>query len=222
MTQNYVNGFFTKCAECRVPYDLAVALYKRAEGEKLRTGPAIRPMGPVKGPVSKPFIKLLPEAAKRLNNWSKAVEAARAKRTQKPQVEPGAVYAAARRGGDIHAPLSDSDLESSFMIENREGTPDEKAKANFAVQYGIDSLPDPGPGVRTPTAYELNNFFAAQRENPSAAEKLEGSAPAGSNLSIKDKFFADKALRDELLRRQWNFATSAVPIKAVSPAPVRR
>jgi hypothetical protein len=30
MTQNYVNGFFTKCAEQRVPYDIAVALYKKA------------------------------------------------------------------------------------------------------------------------------------------------------------------------------------------------
>lgn len=32
MTQNYINGFFTKCAEHKVPYDLAVALYKRATG----------------------------------------------------------------------------------------------------------------------------------------------------------------------------------------------
>lgn len=30
MTQNYVNGFFTKCAELKVPYDAAVAMYKVA------------------------------------------------------------------------------------------------------------------------------------------------------------------------------------------------
>lgn len=32
MTQNYVNGFFTKCAERKVPYEMAVAMYKKAAG----------------------------------------------------------------------------------------------------------------------------------------------------------------------------------------------
>ena len=32
MTQDYVNGFFTKCAENKVPYDLAVSMYKHAAG----------------------------------------------------------------------------------------------------------------------------------------------------------------------------------------------
>lgn len=32
MTQNYVNGFFTKCAELKVPYEMAVAMYKHATG----------------------------------------------------------------------------------------------------------------------------------------------------------------------------------------------
>ena len=56
MTQNYINGFFTKCAERKVPYDLAVALYKRAAGPVAAPAPAPKPspVKAVKGPYVQP------------------------------------------------------------------------------------------------------------------------------------------------------------------------
>lgn len=56
MTQNYINGFFTKCAERKVPYDLAVALYKRAAGPVAVPAPAAKPspVKAVKGPYVQP------------------------------------------------------------------------------------------------------------------------------------------------------------------------
>lgn len=39
MTQNYINGFFTKCAERKVPYEMAVAMYKKAGATGLYEAP---------------------------------------------------------------------------------------------------------------------------------------------------------------------------------------
>lgn len=60
MTQNYVNGFFTKCAEHKVPYEMAVAMYKHATGcggapaAKAAPAPATKQPGPVKAGVPTP------------------------------------------------------------------------------------------------------------------------------------------------------------------------
>ena len=61
MTQNYINGFFTKCAEHKVPYDLAVVLYKRATGcggaPAHKAAPASATKKPAVGKAAVPTLK---------------------------------------------------------------------------------------------------------------------------------------------------------------------
>lgn len=107
----------------------------------------------------------------------------------------------------------------------------------FTLQAGIDSLPDPGPGVRMPTPYELyqlaneyeKNYEGttgedalrdAFEDNHDAARGLEtlGVLPffdRGSDLGA-----TIAPLSEEFARRAWNTATSAVPISATSDGPV--
>lgn len=66
MTQEYINGFFTKCAESKLPYELAVELYKKAAGcgsAPAKADPSTPSAKPARKPVS-PRIKALVEGLK--------------------------------------------------------------------------------------------------------------------------------------------------------------
>ena len=71
MTQAYVNGFFTKCAQAGVPYDLAVRMIKAADNQTTPPASATANPNPItSGAISPALLKFLnrrPGIAERVN-----------------------------------------------------------------------------------------------------------------------------------------------------------
>ena len=246
MTKAFIAGFMSKCAEAGLSQKQAVALLAKEAADAAPVAPAVAAAGAGKT-VKKPFSNggvspgTIAGDAKMVGAVNNAVS----------QIFP--------RGGSIHTPITHKDVGNAINFASANGLKGDpnlkmnKPMVDMLLQQKVDTLPDPGPGVRNPTPYEVSNLWYelmrhGYNENEKPLQNLltawhgngrsfldgitDGSAGPYSDVVdyaqspwassfIRGIPAADPKIQNELIRRSWNAATSAVPISATSPTPIR-
>ena len=207
--QAYINGFMRKCAEHGIDGRrlLGVVMQKRAQ----QTQPTIDP---------------------RLLSHVKA----KPQKTQGSKAHAVAKYVNTHLPQDIHKPITGSDVANAvtnFTDYHAGDFPAMPAFGDFLLQKFINSVPDPGPGVRNPTPYELGELglaALARGDKPETSTAIGTwlsslyDTPNGINYDViardaaPSMFAANPELQNEAIRRAWKDATTEVPIRATSPA----
>ena len=231
--QAYINGFMRKCAQRGVDGRKLMrrVLTKRAQGAAFDEFDPERFRGNTVANSD-----LVKDYADRVNE-----EREKEEREENKQI---ASYVNTHLPQDIHQPITASNVVNAvtnFPDYHDEGQmPAMPMAGNMILQRYIDAMPNPGPGVRNPTPYELMDFYRALMSSPARGKngvmsRLDSAFGPVISLLPKDRedgdsiiddindrmvpslFSADPRLQNEAIRRSWNAATSAVPISVTSP-----
>jgi len=104
-------------------------------------------------------------------------------------------------GAGIHTPVQASEIARNFLAAEptMAAQPYPKFVGDLLLQRGIDALPDPGPGVRQPTPYELAEYARTLADRYSKEDEVAtpGTPEPGGTEYHEPKFDEDGNLVEE-------------------------